>query len=91
MGIIYNIQHFSVHDGPGIRTVIFEKGCPLRCKWCANPESQRPFTEMGWTGGECIGCGQCTEKLKDLGCRFENGELNWDTEIKPDTKKAGTI
>ena len=40
-GIIFNIQHFSLHDGPGIRTTVFLKGCPLRCPWCANPESQR--------------------------------------------------
>ncbi len=39
-GIIFNIQHFSLHDGPGIRTTVFLKGCPLRCPWCANPESQ---------------------------------------------------
>lgn len=40
MGIIYNIQRFSLHDGPGIRTTVFLKGCPLRCAWCHNPESQ---------------------------------------------------
>ena len=40
-GIIFNIQHFSIHDGPGIRTTVFLKGCPLRCPWCSNPESQR--------------------------------------------------
>ena len=39
-GIVFNIQKFSIHDGPGIRTTVFLKGCPLRCKWCANPESQ---------------------------------------------------
>ncbi len=41
-GMIFNIQKFSLHDGPGIRTVVFLKGCPLRCQWCANPESQSP-------------------------------------------------
>ena len=40
-GIIFNIQHFSIHDGPGIRTTVFLKGCPLRCPWCSNPESQQ--------------------------------------------------
>ena len=39
-GIIFNIQKFSIHDGPGIRTTVFLKGCPLRCEWCSNPESQ---------------------------------------------------
>ena len=41
-GIVFNIQKYSVHDGPGIRTVVFLKGCPLRCRWCSNPESQNP-------------------------------------------------
>ena len=39
-GIVFNIQKFSIHDGPGVRTTVFLKGCPLRCKWCSNPESQ---------------------------------------------------
>ena len=39
-GVVFNIQKFSIHDGPGVRTTVFLKGCPLRCKWCSNPESQ---------------------------------------------------
>ena len=58
-GIIFNIQRFSVHDGPGIRTVVFLKGCPLRCKWCANPESQHREIEEAWTKSKCIKCGEC--------------------------------
>ncbi|MGT2687150.1 glycyl-radical enzyme activating protein [Streptococcus porcinus] len=45
-GIVFNIQHFSIHDGPGIRTTVFLKGCPLRCPWCANPESQKKQPEQ---------------------------------------------
>lgn len=45
-GIVFNIQHFSIHDGPGIRTTVFLKGCPLRCPWCANPESQQKAPEQ---------------------------------------------
>ena len=45
-GLLFNIQKFSLHDGPGIRTVVFFKGCPLRCKWCSNPESQSPAPSM---------------------------------------------
>ena len=58
-GRVFNIQRFSVHDGPGIRTVVFLKGCPLRCKWCANPESQNGDVEVAWTKSKCIGCGKC--------------------------------
>lgn len=47
-GLIFNIQKFSLHDGPGIRTVVFFKGCPLRCKWCSNPESQTGAPESMW-------------------------------------------
>ncbi|GHU32617.1 putative pyruvate formate-lyase activating enzyme [Spirochaetia bacterium] len=50
-GFIFNIQKFSIHDGPGIRTVIFFAGCPLRCQWCANPESQVPIIAAGATHG----------------------------------------
>jgi pyruvate formate lyase activating enzyme len=46
IGIIYNIQRYSLHDGPGIRTIVFLKGCPLRCRWCSNPESQRIESEI---------------------------------------------
>ena len=60
-GIVFNIQRFSVHDGPGIRTVVFLKGCPLRCKWCANPESQKGEIEVAWTKSKCIGCGKCKD------------------------------
>jgi pyruvate formate lyase activating enzyme len=49
---IFNIQKFSIHDGPGIRTVIFFKGCPLRCQWCSNPESQLPETQLIWNSAK---------------------------------------
>ncbi|WP_159563936.1 glycyl-radical enzyme activating protein [Streptococcus halichoeri] len=45
-GMVFNIQHFSIHDGPGIRTTVFLKGCPLKCPWCANPESQKMMPEQ---------------------------------------------
>ena len=60
-GIIFNIQKFSVNDGPGIRTTVFLKGCPLRCKWCANPESQLIQTQILWDQNKCINCHHCIE------------------------------
>ena len=61
-GIISNIQHMTVHDGPGVRTEVFFKGCPLRCLWCSNPEGLSPEPEVGVFGADCIGidvCGAC--------------------------------
>ena len=84
MGTVFNIQHFSIHDGPGIRTVVFIKGCPLRCKWCANPESQSGLPELGWTKGSCLHCGSCVSGLKNLDCRFKDGHLFWDASVLPD-------
>lgn len=58
-GRIFNIQKFSVHDGPGVRDTVFMKGCPLRCVWCSNPESQSPLPQIGWRDKKCIGCNVC--------------------------------
>lgn len=58
-GIVFNIQKFSIHDGPGIRTTVFLKGCPLRCKWCANPESQLERVQILYDQNKCVGCQTC--------------------------------
>lgn len=58
-GVLFNIQRYSLHDGPGIRTIPFFKGCPLACKWCCNPESQRPQPELIFNSRDCIRCGKC--------------------------------
>ena len=58
-GTIFNIQRFCVHDGPGIRTTVFFKGCPLRCAWCHNPESQRGSREILFDASKCVLCGAC--------------------------------
>ncbi len=58
--IIFNIQRFSVHDGPGIRTTVFFKGCPLNCLWCHNPESKAFGSEIHFFPQKCIHCGRCS-------------------------------
>ena len=60
VGTIFNVQRFSLHDGPGMRDLIFLKGCPLRCEWCANPESQHAEPELSCRPSKCIGCRACS-------------------------------
>ncbi|MCR5004732.1 MAG: glycyl-radical enzyme activating protein [Clostridiales bacterium] len=57
--VLFNIQKFSIHDGAGIRTTVFFKGCPLRCLWCHNPESQRYTPEIMYYADRCVHCGAC--------------------------------
>lgn len=58
-GLIFDIKRFAVHDGPGIRTTVFLKGCPLQCMWCHSPESQRPFPELMYYTNLCNHCNEC--------------------------------
>lgn len=59
--MIYSIQRYCIHDGNGIRTTVFFKGCQLRCPWCANPESQSPHVQLGYLAHKCIDCGKCEQ------------------------------
>ena len=65
-GFVLNIQHFCTHDGPGIRTNVFLKGCSLRCKWCSNPESIHPKPELAYKPQACMGEAQCGFCLKNV-------------------------
>jgi pyruvate formate lyase activating enzyme len=64
-GLVFNIQKFSVHDGPGIRTTVFLKGCPLCCSWCHNPEGISPQPEPAVMENRCIHCGTCHDLATD--------------------------
>ena len=71
-GMIFSIEEFSVYDGPGIRTTVFLKGCPLRCTWCHNPEGQSACSEIVKSPNGCIGCGRC-----EANAVCENGVLRY--------------
>ena len=71
---VFNSQTYSIHDGPGIRTTVFMKGCPLRCLWCANPESRRAVPELMTWPEKCSGCGACRDACP-YGVIYMNAEL----------------
>ena len=59
--LIFNVQKYNMYDGPGLRTIVFFKGCPLRCKWCANPEGLQRKIQVMFKTNSCMNCGKCTE------------------------------
>ena len=69
-GRVFDVQRFSTHDGPGIRTTVFLKGCPLHCWWCHNPESQAPGPEVMIAPGRCVHCGACVAACPQGGIRL---------------------
>lgn len=72
-GTVFSIQRYCLHDGPGIRTTVFLKGCPLRCVWCHNPESKDPAAQLLFDGEKCTGCGRCVA-VCSMGARSICGE-----------------
>ncbi len=84
-GFVVNVQHFSTHDGPGIRTTVFLKGCSLRCKWCCNPETITPKPELAFNLKLCIGvkeCGRCLPVCPENALHVLDSDgkvrVNWD-------------
>lgn len=79
-GMIYNIQRMSIQDGPGLRTTVFLKGCPLRCIWCSNPESQIVPPQMMYFENFCSGCGSCMDVCPNGAVLPKDGKFGRDTE-----------
>lgn len=77
---IFNIQRFSIHDGPGIRTVVFFKGCPLRCPWCSNPESQHRPTQILWDSKKCLYGHLCEVKCPSSCLSFKHNKLEFQAD-----------
>ena len=80
-GLVFNIAHFSLHDGPGIRTTVFLKGCPLRCWWCHNPESQSTRPEISYFPERCYRCGDCVKACP-------HGALQLDSDVHVDATRC---
>ncbi len=80
-GLLTNVQRFSIHDGPGIRTSVFFKGCPLRCFWCHNPETWRKRPEVQLFPDRCIQCGACLERCERGGHTIEAGQRVYHREV----------
>ena len=92
--VVFNIQHYSLHDGPGIRTIIFLKGCPMRCRWCCNPESQSYEPEIFYTSNKCIGkaeCDFCLRFCRDGAITFPEGEKASEADSSVKTTSGDVI
>jgi pyruvate formate lyase activating enzyme len=77
-GIVFDIERFAVHDGPGIRTLVFLKGCPLSCLWCENPESQAVSPQLMYYPDKCIGCGDCIPACPAGANGARNSRIHFD-------------
>jgi len=80
-GTVFDIRKYSVHDGPGIRTTVFLKGCPLDCWWCHNPESQSSAPEPMLRPNLCIACDECIAVCSEGAIARTGGRLTWDREL----------
>lgn len=80
LGTVFNISRYAIHDGPGIRTTVFLKGCPLSCWWCHNPESMSPAPQVALRRTRCIRCGACLEKCANHAISMADGEIVTDQD-----------
>ncbi len=80
-GMIFNIQKYSLHDGPGIRTVVFLKGCPLHCPWCSNPESQSIKVQITWNKEKCTHCNTCVTSCPENAIQSLNNSIVIDETL----------
>lgn len=80
-GIVFNIQKFSLHDGPGIRTTVFLKGCPLKCAWCANPESQLDKIQILYNQDNCVHCLACVNHCPHQAITYNNEHIDINYDI----------
>ena len=87
-GMVFNIQKYSVHDGPGIRTIVFLKGCALSCRWCSNPESQKREPELAFNAGRCLGVSKCGHCI--VACPHGSITLGDDDKLNIDRSRCAS-
>jgi pyruvate formate lyase activating enzyme len=79
-GVLFDVKRYAIHDGPGVRTTAFFKGCPLSCDWCHNPESQSPEAELLLRPNRCVGCGECVSICPEKAVRMDGALSRTDRE-----------
>ncbi len=80
-GWVFDIQHYSIHDGPGIRTTVFLSGCSLRCKWCQNPESHTIKPVLSFNADKCITCGACISVCPEKAIFIEDNKIHTNRKL----------
>lgn len=80
-GIVFDIKRYAIHDGPGIRTTVHLKGCPLTCMWCHNPESQAFSPQSLFRGDRCVGCGRCVDACPNGAVKRNDSGLRTDPDL----------
>lgn len=79
--MIFDIQNYCLYDGPGIRTCVYFKGCPLHCQWCHNPESIRPQPEMAYWADRCVGCKKCVDACPNRALSLDSRGIHRDPNL----------
>lgn len=80
-GLVFDFHRGTTHDGPGMRTTVFFKGCTLHCEWCHNPESINPERELQWDVKKCIGCGMCVDNCHQKAISNQNGRITVNSDL----------
>ena len=90
-GTVFDIQRYSIHDGPGIRTLVFMKGCPLRCQWCSNPEGLTKERCVMFTPRLCYGCGRCLAVCESGAISVNDGAIEWHRDKCTNCMKCAEV